>query len=126
MNKKRVFVAFAIEDKNTKILFTGLAKNARVPYEFIDMSVKEPWSEQWKTKCRTKIKGCHGMIVLVSKNLKNADGALWEVKCAKEEGVKVRGIYISGATISNKPTELYGVLTESWTWENVKRFIESL
>jgi len=67
MNKKRVFVAFAIKDKTSKIFFTGMAKNARVPYEFVDMSVKEPWSSQWKTKCRTKIKGCHGMIVLVSK-----------------------------------------------------------
>ena len=126
MNKKRVFVAFAIEDKTSKIFFTGMAKNARVPYEFVDMSVKEPWSSQWKTKCRTKIKGCHGMIVLVSKNLKNADGALWEVQCAKDEGVRVRGIYIDGATSVNKPTELYGTLCETWTWENVKSFIESL
>ena len=66
------------------------------------------------------------MIVLVSKNLKNADGALWEVQCAKDEGVRVRGIYIDGATSVHKPSELYGTLCESWTWDNVKSFIESL
>ena len=74
---KRIFVSFAIEDETTKNLFTGQAKNAKVPYEFVDMSVKQPWDEKWKTNCRTRIKGCDGMIVLVSKNLKNASGALW-------------------------------------------------
>ena len=39
MANKRVFVAFAIEDETTKILFTGQAKNKNVPYDFIDMSI---------------------------------------------------------------------------------------
>ena len=126
MNNKRVFVAFAIEDETTKILFTGQAKNAKVPYEFVDMSVKQPWDSQWKTNCRTKIKGCDGAFVLVSKNLKNASGALWEVDCIKEENVPLRGIYIDGGTFSDKPANLSGVTCKEWTWENVKEFIESL
>lgn len=79
MSKKRVFVSFAIEDKDAKIQFTGQSKNAKVPYEFTDLSVKQPWDSEWKTKCETRIKGCDGVIVLVSKNLKNASGALWEL-----------------------------------------------
>ncbi len=50
----------------------------------------------------------------------------YSYKGCDEEGIKVRGIYIDGATILHKPNELYGTLTESWTWENVKSFIESL
>lgn len=69
MANKRVFVAFAAKDETTKILFTGQAKNAKVPYEFIDMFVKEPYDEKWKTNCRTRIKGCDGAIVLITKNL---------------------------------------------------------
>lgn len=126
MANKRVFVAFAIEDEITKILFTGQAKNKNVPYEFVDMSVKEPWDEKWKTNCRTRIKGCDGMIVLVSKNLKKADGALWEIKCGKEEGLKIMGIYIDGATFLDKPSEMNGITCKEWTWDNVKNFIESL
>lgn len=78
MANKRVFVAFAIEDETTKILFTGQAKNAKVPYEFVDMSVKEPFDEKWKTNCRTRIKGCDGFIALVSKNTKKQ-----RVNCGK-------------------------------------------
>jgi len=126
MANKRVFVAFAIEDEKTKILFTGQAKNEKVPFDFTDMSVKSPWDSQWKTNCRSRIKGCDGVIVLVSKNLKSADGALWEVGCAKEEGIPIMGIYIGGATILDKPAELSGVICKSWTWDNVKSFCELL
>ena len=126
MANKRVFVAFAIEDKKTKILFTGQAKNTKVPYELVDMSVKKPWDEQWKTNCRTRIKGCDGLIALVSKNTKKADGQLWEIDCAKQEKIPILGIYIDGATILDKPSNLYGILCKTWTWENVKDFIESL
>lgn len=126
MANKRIFVAFAIEDETTKVLITGQAKNKNVPYDFVDMSVKQPWDSQWKTNCRTKIKGCDGAFVLVSKNLKNASGALWEIDCIKEEKVPLRGIYIKEATSSDKPDNLYGVLCKEWTWDNVKEFIDSL
>lgn len=119
---KRIFVAFAIEDQTTKILFTGQAKNERVPYEFIDMSVKEPWDSSWKANCRTKIKGCDGVIVLVSKNLRNASGALWEVQCAIEERIPIIGIYIDGANILDKPYHLATINCYEWTWANVKQF----
>jgi hypothetical protein len=54
MASKRVFIAFAIEDEATKILFTGQAKNKNIPFDFVDMSVKQTWDEKWKTNCRTK------------------------------------------------------------------------
>ena len=126
MPGKRIFTSFAIEDERMRDLFVGQARLAKVPYELTDMSVKEPWSSEWKTKCRTKIKGCDGAFVLVSKNLKNATGALWEVDCIKEEGVPLRGIYISGGTYADKPDNLYGVICKEWTWDNVKEFIDSL
>jgi hypothetical protein len=126
MAGKRVFIAFAKEDEATKNLFCGQAKNDTVPYEFTDMSVKEPYDEKWKTNCRTKIKGCDGMIALISKNTKNADGELWEIKCGIEEGLKVMGIYIKGATLADKPKELGSKPCKEWTWDNVKTFIESL
>ncbi|MGU9940264.1 TIR domain-containing protein [Empedobacter brevis] len=124
--KKRIFVSFAMEDETSKLLFCGQAKNTRVPYEFVDMSVKKPWDSSWKTNCKTRIKGCDAMIVLISENTRNADGAIWEINCAKELGLRVRGIYIKNGNINNKPSEMYGILSEAWTWENVKNFIESI
>jgi hypothetical protein len=126
MANKRVFISFAIEDKTTKNLFTGQAKNTKVPYEFVDMSAKKAWDSEWKTNCRSRIKGCDGMIILVSKNLKKAEGALWEVKCGKDEKLKLLGVFIDGATVADKPDEMFGINCTSWTWDNVKNFIESL
>lgn len=122
----RVFVSFAIEDVAFKNLFTGQAKNAKVPYEFVDMSVKQPWDEKWKTNCRTRIKGCDGVIVLITKNLKKADGAIWEIKCSKEEKKPIIGIYLNGTTYIDTPDELDGIKKVEWTWDNIKTFIESL
>lgn len=126
MANKRVFVAFAIENETTKNLFTGQAKNKNVPFDFVDMSVKEPWDNNWKTNCRTKIKGCDGFIALISKDTKGASGQLWEIGCSKDEGIPMMGIYIENASYSDKPDNMYGVPTKEWTWDNVKEFIDSL
>ena len=70
---------------------------------FVDMSVKEPWNSAWKTKCHSRIKSCRGMFILVSKNTKNADGQLWEIKCAKKEHIPMRGIYTNA---TDRPSSL--------------------
>lgn len=126
MGNKRIFTSFAIEDVKIKNLFTGQAKKDDVPYDFVDMSVKEPWSNAWKTKCRTKIKGCDGVIVLITKNLKQADGAIWEIKCAKEEKIPVLGVYMKDCTISNSPSELDGIKKIKWTWDGIATFVNDL
>ncbi|HPF89591.1 MAG TPA: hypothetical protein PLL57_02935, partial [Flavobacteriales bacterium] len=82
--------------------------------------------EDWKTKCRSRIKGCDGVIALISKNLKNASGARWEIKCAKEEGKPLLGVYIGGAGILDVPDELMGVKKVEWTWADIEAFISSL
>jgi CTP synthase (UTP-ammonia lyase) len=123
---KRIFTSFAIEDKTLRDLFVGQARNKKVPYELVDMSVKEPWDSQWKTNCRTKIKGCDGVIVLISKNLKKAEGALWEIKCAKEEGIPILGVYMTGCNILDSPTEMNGIKKVDWTWENIADFVNGL
>jgi hypothetical protein len=126
-SKNRIFIAFAVEDKWARDYLVGQAKNDKSPFEFVNMSVNEPWDEQWKTQCRARIKGCDGMIALVSKNTKNASGALWEIKTAKEEKVPVRGIYTTtDDRPSVLPAELSGVSVVSWTWPNIKAFLDSL
>jgi len=123
----RIFISFAVEDKTYRDFLVGQAKNKNSPFEFVDMSVKQPWDNAWKTNCRMKIKGCDGMIALVSKNTAKAAGQLWEVACAKEEVVPVRGVYVDA---DNKPAtlpaEFSGVRVVYWTWDNIANFINSL
>jgi len=125
---KRIFISFAAEDSTYRDLLTGQARNEKSPFEFVDMSVKEPWSDDWKNKCRTKIKGCDGMIVLVSKKTHSASGAKFEMRCANEEKVPLRGVYVDyddkdSITI---PSELEGKKVVRWTWENIESFVDSL
>ncbi|WP_207732220.1 TIR domain-containing protein [Heliobacterium chlorum] len=124
---KRIFISFAIEDKTLRDFLVGQSRNEKSPFEFVDMSVKQPWDSAWKTKCRTKIKGCDGVIVIVTKNTKNADGQLWEIRCAKEEGIPCIGIW---GNHDNRPTilpdELKGVKVINWTWNNIANWLKSL
>ena len=40
---KRIFVAFAVENKTYRDLLVGQAKLDKSPFEFTDMSAQEPW-----------------------------------------------------------------------------------
>lgn len=56
--KNRILISFAIEDERSRDFLVGQARLDHSSFEFVDMSVKEPWSDSWKTRCRSKIKGC--------------------------------------------------------------------
>jgi hypothetical protein len=121
-DKKVIFIAFAIEDVKQRDLLKGQSLNTKSPFEYIDMSVKEPYDEDWKDRVRTRIKRSDGVIALVSKNSLKSSGQKWEIQCAKEEGIKIRGIW----AYSDDRTDLEGVYTKVWTWDNIKDFIDSL
>lgn len=121
-DKKTVFIAFAIEDERQRDFLKGQSLSPRLPYEFIDMSVKEPYDKDWKDRVRTRIKRSHGVIVLVSKNSLTSTGQKWEIQCAKEEGKKLRGIW----AYTGDRTDLAGVPTYVWSDKNISDFIDSL
>jgi len=124
---KRIFISFAIEDKNLRDFLVGQARNEKSPFEFIDMSVKKPWDSEWKTNCRRKIKGCDGTIAIVTKNTKNASGQLWEIKCAGEEGIPRKGIWGNASDRpSSLPSEFNGISVVYWNWTNVSNWINNL
>ena len=122
----RVFISFAAEDSTYRHLLKGQARNERSPFDFIDMSVKEPWDEKWKTNCRTKIKSCDGVIALLSKKTYNADGARWEMNCANEEKIPIIGVHIDKDDKGAIPPELMDKKVIEWTWPGIASFINSL
>ncbi len=121
-NKKVIFVAFAIEDERLRDLLKGQSLQTNSPFEYIDMSVKEPYDKNWKEKVATRIRRSDGVIALVSKNSKNSSGQEWEINCAKSEGKKLLGIW----AYTDDRTMLTGVNTVTWSWDNIKNFINSL
>ena len=119
---KVVFVAFAIEDERQRDFLKGQSLHPRAPYEFIDMSVKEPYDSDWKDKVRTRIRRSDGVIVLVSKNSLTSSGQKWEIQCAKDEGKPIRGIW----AYKDDRTAIAGVRTVTWSDANISSFIDSL
>jgi hypothetical protein len=122
MAKKTVFVAFAMADERQRGFLKGQSLNTDSPFEYIDMSVKDAYKQEWKTRVRTRIKRSDGVIALVSSNSLTSEGQKWEIQCAKEEGVPVHGIW----AYKNDRTDLAGVNTKVWTWDNITNFINSL
>ena len=122
----RIFISFAVEDSFYRDGLVNQAKDERSPFEFIDMSVKEPWDDKWKTRCRTKIKGCDGTIALLSKKTWNADGARWEMQCSIEEDIPIIGVHIHKDDKGAVPPELAGKKIIEWTWPGIKSFLDSL
>ncbi len=121
-DKKVVFVAFAIEDVRVRDLIKGQSLHTDTPFEYVDMSVKEAYDEEWKKRVRTRILRSDGVLAIVSKNSLTSTGEKWEIQCAKDEKKPLQGIW--GYT--NDRTSLVGVTTVVWTWDNIAAFINSL
>jgi hypothetical protein len=121
----RVFIAFAIEDRWARDRLVGQAANQRTPFDWTDMSVKTPWETDWESRCRTRIRGCDGMIAFFTKNTAAATGQLFEITTAKQEGVPLMAMY---ATQDDRPrsipSALAGVTIRDWTWPNISNFLD--
>lgn len=125
--RKKVFISFAIEDIEYRDFLVEQARKKHSPFDFIDMSVKKEWKQdEWQKRCRTKIKRSDGVIALLSKNTHKASGARWEMKCAKEEKIKIIGMHIKKNDKGAIPLELKGKKVILWNWENLEKFIKSL
>jgi hypothetical protein len=120
--KKVIFVAFAIEDERQRDFLKGQSLHSRAPFEFIDMSVKQPYDSNWKERVRTRIRRSHGVIILVSKNSLASSGQNWEIQCAKDENKPMLGIW----AYSGDRTSLDGIPTYIWNDQNIGSFIDSL
>jgi hypothetical protein len=121
-DKKVIFVAFAIEDERQRDFLKGQSLNTSSPFEYVDMSVKEPYDSNWKERVRSRIRRSDGVVALVSKNSLTSSGQKWEIACAREEKKKILGIW----AYKDDRTNLPGVNTVVWTWDAIKNFIDSL
>lgn len=123
MTIKRVFFAFAVEDITLRDFLVGQRSNIRSPFEFVDMSVKQPWDNAWHDHCRSRIKGCDGLIAIITNYSLRATGQMWEIQCAKEEGIPVYAIY---GHQNERPyiRELGSNQPINWSWDNIKWIID--
>lgn len=123
-DNKVVFVAFAKEDEASRNLLKGQSLNTKSPFEYIDMSVKNAYDSAWKTQTRTRIRRSDGVVALISANTPKADGELWEISCAREEGKPLLGIWLGN--YRTRPEAKGTAPCKVWTWDNIADFINGL
>lgn len=121
-DKKTVFIAFSMKDEKQRDLLKGQSLNTDSSFEYVDMSVKEAYKTEWKKRVRTRIRRSDGVIILVSENSLDSSGQKWEIECAKEEGKKILGIW----AYKSDRTNIVGVNTKPWSWDNIANFIDGL
>lgn len=124
---KRIFISFAVEDEVLRNLLRGQSKNDNCPFEFVDMSVKQPWDSAWKTHCRERIKGCDGVIVIITRNTTRASGEIWEVNCAQEEHIPCLGVWgHSNDHFRTLPPDLVPLRVVDWNWDTIAKWIATI
>ena len=122
---KRIFIAFAKKDERIRDLIKGQSLHTDTDFEYVDMSVKQPYDSDWKGHVRVRIRGSDGVIALLSKNTVQASGELWEIQCAIEEDKPLLGLHIykEDREISSI---MEGIKHIPWTWAGLTDFINSL
>lgn len=125
MAKKRTFISFDYDnDKEIKTLLVGQSRNSDSPFEIMDMSIKETINKDWKSKARTRIKGCDVVVVLCGEKTDTASGVSAELKIAQEEEIPYFLLWGYSEKTCVKPLaaktsdKIY-----KWTWDNLKRLI---
>jgi hypothetical protein len=124
--KKRVFISFDFDhDDGTKIMLAGQAKLADSPFDFIDASVKEPLSGDWKEKVRRRMDNIDIVIVLCGEHTHNASGVATELTIAREENKPYFLLAAYSDKTCTKPTSAQSDdKVYTWTWPNLKALID--
>ena len=124
-NKKRVFISFDYDhDEGAKVMLAGQAKFPDSPFDFLDASVKEHLTGDWKEKVRRRMVNIDLVVVLCGQYMHTATGVATELSIAQDKGKP----YFLLAAYSDKhctrPTsakpddKIY-----NWTWQNLKNLV---
>ncbi len=125
MARKRVFISFDVDhDEGTKIMLAGQAKLSDSPFDFIDASIKEPLTGDWKEKVRRRMANIDLVIVLCGEYAHTASGVSAEVSIAQEKYVPYFLLAAYSDKNCTKPTSAKAEdKVYKWTWDNLKALI---
>lgn len=125
MAKARVFISFDYDnDFGCKTMLAGQSDHSDSPFEFVDASVKDHLTGDWKEKVKGRISRCDQFIVLCGTSTHKATGVAEELKIAQE----LRKPYFllaahSDKTCTKPTTAKSDDKVYNWTWPNLKSLI---
>lgn len=124
--KKRVFISFDFDhDQGAKTMLAGQAKLADSPFDFVDASVKEHLTGDWKDKVRRRMDNIDIVIVLCGEHTHKASGVSAELTIAQEKAKPYFLLWAYADKTCTKPTSAKsGDEIYEWTWKNLKALID--
>lgn len=124
-DKKRVFISFDYDhDADIKVLLAGQAKNPDSPFDFLDASIKEPLTGDWKEKVRRRMTNIDIVIVLCGEHTHKATGVAAELSIARDTRTDYFLLAGYPKKTCTKPTSALSTdKVYEWTWPNLKALI---
>lgn len=125
MFKKRAFISFDFDhDADAKMLLAGQAKNPDTPFDFMDGSVKEHLTGDWREKVRRRMDNIDVVIVLCGQYTHLAAGVAEELRIARDKGKDYFLLAAYADKACTSPTSAQtGDKVYRWTWDNLKALI---
>lgn len=125
MAKRRVFISFDYDnDEGAKHMLVGQAKSPDSPFDFTDVSIKEPLSGDWKNKVWRRMDSIDVVLVLCGQQTHTAKGVAAELEIAQQ---KSKPYFLLAAyadknctrPTSAKPSDA----VYRWTWDNLQALV---
>jgi hypothetical protein len=85
----QVFISFALKDTELRDKLVEQVNKEKPDAKCIDMPMKKSWESAWKAEVQDTVRGCAGVIGLISESITRADGQQWELRCALDSGLPV-------------------------------------
>lgn len=126
--KKRVFISFDFDhDEGAKNMLAGQAKLPDSSFDFIDASVKEHLTGDWKYKVHRRMDNIDVVIVLCGEHTHKASGVAAELTIAYEKDKRYFLLAAYADKTCTKPTSAKSSdKVYKWTWDNLKALIGGL
>lgn len=122
----RVFTAFDYDhDEFLRTALVGQSRHDDTPFEVCDYSVQIPFTGDWETKVRERIRKCGQMIVMCGEHTHTATGVATELRIAQEEELPYFLLWGYADKTCYKPTTAKATdKIYKWTWDNLKALIK--
>ena len=85
----QVFISFALKDTELRDKLVEQINKEKPEAKCVDMPMKKSWESAWKAEVQDTVRGCAGVIGLISESITRADGQQWELRCALDSGLPV-------------------------------------
>lgn len=125
MAMKRAFISFDFDhDEELRNALNAQAKNPDSPFTIADWSVHEPFTGNWKSKVRDRIRRTDLTIVICGEHTHDAKGVAAELTITREERKPyflLKGRPNRTCTkprMARRTDRIY-----PWTWPNLRKLI---